>query len=155
MDLESKFKPDLVRELLHKPEDVFRLPLMIVLDEPHQPIVQVWMKLVLMVYLIDDCKPLIEFGFDDVLALNNRRERPCREGEGNDSNYHEQDAEHLLSNALSSQVSITHCHDGRHDKVKGSCVQGPLSRVFILIVIDPVLLIRRYSGNKEPIRFQP
>lgn len=71
VDLHGQLVSDFVRQLVNEDHHRLRLPLVLVLDDAHQPVVEVWLQLVLTVDLVKDAQLLLEFRLVMIMVLDN------------------------------------------------------------------------------------
>ena len=113
----------------------------VVLDGPGQLVKQGAIYIIFLLYLIQGSYLFLEKSFLIVIGGDNRGEGACREGEGEYSDEHEEDAEKFLFSVVRTDVAIAHSQDGCNSKVHWGDIKIHRAQISIIPLENPVLLI--------------
>lgn len=107
-----------VRKFIHKLGEILLLFAVIETNLPNNLLIEVFIDIVVALYLSQGCHLLLELCLGGVLALNDGGEGASGEGESDDTCNHEENGHYLFPNADGCDVAVTHGHNCRHRKVE-------------------------------------
>ena len=113
----------------------------VILDGPRKFVKQGAIYIIFLLYLIQGCYLFLKKSFLVVVGGDDRGEGACREGEGEYSDEHEEDAEKLFFSVVRTDVAVADSQDGSNSKVHWGDIEIFRAQIPIIALENPVLLI--------------